>query len=62
VKRYLGMLLLLLLTLPAGGCDLVGDLLEFGFWMIIILVLLVVLLIWGLMRALRGGRRTPPET
>jgi hypothetical protein len=56
------MLVLLLLTLPAGGCDLVGDLLEFGFWMIIILILLVVLLIWGGLRALRGGRRRPPRT
>lgn len=60
VKRYPGMLLVLLLTLPVGGCDLVGDILEFGFWMIIILILLVVLLIWGLMRVLRGGRRGPP--
>lgn len=60
VKRYLGMLLVLLLTLPVGGCDLVGDILEFGFWAIIILILLVVLLIWGLMRALGGRRRGPP--
>lgn len=60
MKRYLGMLLVLLLTLPVGGCDLVGDILEFGFWMIIILILVVVLLIWGLMRALRGNRRGPP--
>ncbi len=62
MKRYLGMLLVLLLTLPVGGCDLVGDLLEFGFWMIIILVLMVAFLIWGLMRALRGNRQGPPQS
>lgn len=62
MKRFLVTFLVLLLTLPVGGCDLVGDILEFGFWAIIILILLVVLLVWGLMRALRGNRRTPPRT
>ena len=49
-------------TLTLSGCDLVGDLIEFGFWTIVILVGLVVLLGWGLARTLRGGSRdrTPP--
>ena len=39
--------LLLLLTIALGGCDLVGDVLEFGFWtMLIIIVLVVALVVW----------------
>ena len=39
--------LLLLLSVTLGGCDLVGDVLEFGLWaMLIIIVLVVALLVW----------------
>lgn len=39
--------LLLLLTLSLSGCDLVGDVLEFGFWaMLIIVVLVIALVVW----------------
>lgn len=61
MKRFLATFLVLLLTLPVGGCDLVGDILEFGFWLIVMLIVLVVLLVWGLIRALRGSRRRPPR-
>lgn len=39
--------LVLVLTLSLSSCDLVGDVLEFGFWLILISVILVVaLVIW----------------
>lgn len=39
--------LLLLLTVSLSGCDLVGDVLEFGFWaMLITVVLVVALVVW----------------
>ena len=38
-------LLVLLLTLTLAGCDLVGDVLEFGFWTILILLVVVVALV-----------------
>jgi hypothetical protein len=39
--------LLLLMTVSLSGCDLVGDILEFGFWVLLIVVVLVVaLVVW----------------
>lgn len=49
---------LLLPVLFLAGCDLAGDILEFGFWTGVILVAVIVLLIWGLMRMIRGRPRT----
>ena len=41
------MVLLLLTTVGLSGCELVGDVLEFGFWMLLIIVVLVVaLVVW----------------
>lgn len=51
---------LLALTLFVAGCDLVGDVLEFGFWVIVIIVGLIVLLIWWAAKKLGGARRGPP--
>lgn len=43
----LPLMLLLAVTAGLSGCDLVGDVLEFGFWTLLILVLLVVALaVW----------------
>jgi hypothetical protein len=42
-------LLLLLFVLAVGlsGCELVGDVLEFGFWMILIIAAIVIgLIVW----------------
>jgi hypothetical protein len=40
-------LLLLILTVGLSGCELVGDLVEFGLWMVlIVIVLLVALVVW----------------
>lgn len=36
--------LLTLMTVTLSGCDLVGDVLEFGFWTLLILVVLVIAL------------------
>lgn len=60
MRRISSLLLLAPLALAPAGCDFVGDVLEFGFWTILILVGLVLLLAWGLIRALRGPRRPPP--
>lgn len=40
-------ILSLLLTFTLSGCDLVGDVLEFGFWaMLIVVILVVALVVW----------------
>lgn len=56
MNRFLTTFLVLLLTVPTAGCDLVGDILEFGFWVILILIVLVGLLVWALIRMLRRPR------
>ncbi len=61
MNRFASTLLVLLLTLTAGGCDLVGDVLEFGFWLIVILIAIIVLLGWGIARMLRGRDRGPRD-
>lgn len=39
--------LVLLITLSLSGCELVGDVLEFGFWVLLIIVVVVVaLVVW----------------
>jgi hypothetical protein len=41
------LVLLLVTTLSLSGCDLVGDVLEFGFWALLIgFVLVVALVVW----------------
>ncbi len=41
------MVLLLLMMVGLSGCELIGDVLEFSFWtMLIILVLIVALVVW----------------
>ena len=58
MRRIQAILIVLLLTVPIAGCELIGDLLEFGFWVILIFVGLIVLVGWLLKRSF--GRRTPP--
>ena len=58
MRRIQASLLVLLLTLPMAGCDLVGDILAFGFWTIVILIALIALIIWAIKRSF--GRRNPP--
>lgn len=58
--RATRILSLLLVSLALAGCDLVGDILEFGFWAIVIVVAVIIaLIVWGT-RRLRGPRRGPP--
>ena len=58
MRRLLLLLALAVATLPAGGCDLVGDILEFGFWVALILIVVVTVVLWLLIRMVRGrGRR-----
>lgn len=59
MNRLLTTFLLLVLTLPSAGCDLIGDILEFGFWVLVILIGIIVLLVWAIARVLRGGKRGP---
>lgn len=58
MRRIQAILLVLLLTVPMAGCELIGDLLEFSLWVILIFVALLVLLGWALRKAFR--RRPPP--
>jgi uncharacterized membrane protein YdbT with pleckstrin-like domain len=46
-------LLLLLLALAVGGCDLVEGIFRIGLWVGVIIILLVVLLIWLISRLFR---------
>lgn len=58
MRRIQAILLVLLLTVPMAGCELIGDLLELSLWVILIFVALLVLLGWALRKAFR--RRPPP--
>ena len=58
MRRIQTLALVLLLTLPIAGCELIGDLLQIGFWMFVIFIGVIVLAVWALRRAFR--RRTPP--
>ena len=60
LPRISRILPLLLLTTLFAGCDLVGDILEFGFWVIVILGLIIALVIWWIAKKLGGSRRRPP--
>ena len=59
LPRMTRVLPLLLLSVTLAGCDLVGDVLEFGFWVIVIIALLIALVIWWIAKRI-GGRRRPP--
>jgi membrane protein implicated in regulation of membrane protease activity len=49
---------LLAVTLFSAGCELVGGLIEFGFWTAIVLLIVIVLVLGWIWRRLRGrGRR-----
>jgi len=58
MRKIQAALLLLLITLPLSGCELIGDLVEFGVWVALIFIALIVLVAWGIRRAF--ARRTPP--
>ena len=60
LSRISRVLPILALTLMMAGCELVGDVLEFGFWAILIIIGLVVLVVWLIARSLGGRRRNPP--
>ena len=60
LSRAARVLPILALTLFMAGCDLIGDVLEFGFWAILIIIGLVVLVVWLIARSLGGRRRNPP--
>lgn len=50
----------LALAVGLGACDFVGDVLEFGFWVAVILIAVVVALVFWVVRRMRGPRRPPP--
>lgn len=52
-QKSLFSLLFICLALSMSGCELVGDILEFGFWTGIIVLVVIVLIILGIVRALR---------
>lgn len=53
VKSRLSLAALLTAALTLSGCDLAGDILEFGFWTGVIIVGLIALVIWFALRAFR---------
>ncbi|RDV16362.1 hypothetical protein DXT99_03940 [Pontibacter diazotrophicus] len=52
--QWLYSLLFLLFTLTLSSCDFVGDVLEFGFWTILILIGIVLLIIYFIAKMFRG--------
>ena len=52
--RLQRVLLLLLLTLPVAGCDLVGGIFKAGFWTAVIVVVVVLALVGFVVRGRRG--------
>ena len=50
-NRLLLTLVLLLLAPSMAGCDLIGDVLEFGFWTLLIVVAIVVILVVVLLKS-----------
>lgn len=64
MRRLPALAVTLALALSTAGCELIVDILQVGFWMGVILVLIVVGLIWWIARLVTGRRndtRTPPE-
>lgn len=51
MKKYNGILLaIVLLGVTMSSCEIVGDLVEFGVWVGVIIVVAVVALIWWIIR------------
>ena len=59
-SRLSSILVVLALTVALAGCDLVGDVLEFGFWVIVIIVAVIVALILWAARKFRRPPGGPP--
>lgn len=53
-RKWLYSLVFLLLTFTMSGCDLIGDVLEFGFWTAIIIIVILVLIVYFILRMFRG--------
>jgi len=52
-RKWLHSLLFLLLTLTLSSCDLVGDVLEFGFWTALIIIGVLILIVYFILRMFR---------
>ncbi len=56
LTRYRDTLLLVTLTLMLlvlPGCDLVGGILKFGFWVGVIVLIVIIAIIWAIVRFVR---------
>ena len=51
MKRLPWLVLLFFVVLSVSGCDFVGDVLEFGLWLVLIVVIVIVLLIYAFYKA-----------
>lgn len=60
MRRLPTYLSIALLSAAFTGCDLVGDVLEFGFWLVLIFLALLLLLGWWIASKVRGPRQPPP--
>ena len=57
LHRFSAFLLLILAASVLSGCELIGDILAFGFWTGVIVVVIVVAIIWAIVRRIGGRRR-----
>lgn len=52
-RKWLYSLIFLLFTLTLSSCDLVGDVLEFGFWTALIIIGILILIVYFILRMFR---------
>lgn len=52
--KWLYSLIFLLLSFALSGCDLIGDVLEFGFWTALIIIGILVLIVYFIAKMFRG--------
>jgi hypothetical protein len=51
--KWLYSLLFLFFSLTLGGCDLIGDVFEFGMWTALIVIGVIVLIVYFILRMFR---------
>ncbi|MFW5950968.1 MAG: hypothetical protein ACOCVZ_02490 [Gemmatimonadota bacterium] len=56
MQRFLYLLVLATGSVGLGACDLVGDVIEFGFWVALVLIVVVTVVVWLFIRAVRRER------
>lgn len=51
MNRLIPIILFLLVAMTTAGCDFVGDVLEFGLWLVLIGIVVIVLIAFAIFKA-----------